>query len=315
MSILEDYKDSLEIEGYSNNYYYDLKSFMEYLEDYTLELKDVTYQNLLPYMKELKETRAAETVNKTISAIRHFYKFLINISKVDKKVLDEICKLKYLPVHRTKKDYIDVKQIEDMIYLAEYDIVNIHPIQLKAIIWFMFYTGIRKEEVLSIKREDFNFVKQTAIIKNPKASGRVKEPRTVTYPKKVTILLKDYFSLTDEGKNAFNMGRSKFERLFRELKYFVSNDKFAPHHLRHSFARHCHERGVDIKTIQKLLGHSNISTTEIYVDPDIETCINIYHEKILAEETYKVHNRREKKKKYCSFCGTKLTKGKCKKCN
>ena len=149
----------------------------------------------------------------------------------------------------------------------------------RLILMFFYYTGIRLSELVSIKWEDIDF--QRGVIHLKTAKGE--KERIIFLHEKLKNFI-EYFSIKKEGF-AFlsNLGK-KYDK--RTVQMIVKNaakragigKKVTPHTLRHSFATHLLEAGADIRHIQKLLGHSNLQTTQIYThvaSKDIKKLANL----------------------------------------
>ena len=278
IDILEEYKRTLLAEGFTIKYFQDMPMFMRFLKENELEFDDVEYSDCIDFMNEQKDRVSSGTVNNYIKAVRNFYDFLLNRKLVSESTHREVHKFKSLPYSPKFKPYITKPEVENMVEMAKSFYYALEPIQIEAIVWFLFYTGVRTDELLSMKREDIDLSKNLAVVKKPK--GRVKEPRVVCFTVGVKLILQEMFRLIEEEHCAFSLTRGQFQGLMNELKNYSPDKPFTPHSLRHSFARYLHENKVDIKTIQKLMGHKNIATTAHYVDPDIDQVISVYKENI-----------------------------------
>jgi len=151
-----------------------------------------------------------------------------------------------------------------------------NPLKVKAILYFMFYTGVRQSEMVPIQRKDIDLKACIAKIYEKKT----KKERLAVFPPRITKILLDYFNYCPEGENAFNIGKHSITYIFKALKHFFPKIRLRPHLLRHSFATHLLRKGVDIAVVSKLLGHSNISTTERYLRLDISLIKEVYNNKI-----------------------------------
>jgi len=135
---------------------------------------------------------------------------------------------------------------------------------MEDLLQFMFYTGLRPREICNIKKEDIDFEKQEIIVKN----GKGNKDRII--PFSINNWLEPFLKAQPDGK-LFNMTYqtlgSKFKKIKKELYYTY---KVTPYIMRKSFAKYMLSKGLDITYIQRLLGHEDIKTTMIYVQPDDE---------------------------------------------
>lgn len=284
MKVLEDFKNYLKIKDYSDIYEYPISVFIKYCQEHTIDYLEINHSQLSEFFLYLKEKEISNGyLNNFIKAIRCFYSFLFEAKLMTKTVRGEQVKeivfsFKQLKTERKIKDYYTLEELEGIIEKAITYEMSMPLEKVRAILLFMFYTGIRKKQLLNLKRKDIDLSKRTAIIRVPTKND---EEHFVFFPKKVVKILEIYFSIEPEESNAFNMTRAKVMHFFNFLKNFVPKEKnITPHTLRHSFANMLAENGVDIRVAQKLLGHKSIQSTAIYYDPDRRIVEKIYRERI-----------------------------------
>ena len=149
----------------------------------------------------------------------------------------------------------------------------------KLVLMFLYYTGIRVNEIVNLKWEDLDFERGTVHLKTAKGE----KERIVFFHEKLKSFI-EYFNLKKEGFVFLSNFGKKYDK--RTVQTIVKNasikagisKKVAPHILRHSFATHLLEAGADIRHIQKLLGHSSLQTTQIYThvaNKDIKKLANL----------------------------------------
>ena len=159
------------------------------------------------------------------------------------------------------------------------------PIKIKAVLYFMFYTGLRAGEITRLKRRDINLKELRAIVRNPNKNN---EERYTFFPQKIGVMLQEYFDIESEEYNAFNMTHRKLSYLLARLKMFLSEKKnLSPHILRHSFANLLAENEIGIRVAQKLLGHKSLNSTLIYYDPDLKIVEKIYRKNLDSNKLMK----------------------------
>lgn len=274
--IMAKFSDYLKSKGYSEVYVSPILIFSTYCSINSIDVLKVNYDHLTKFLVSLLDQKYEKSyVNNYIKAIRFFYmRFLKDYNLITDDIFESVKKLSQLKEDKKIKYSINLKKVDDLIINAIGFGFTMSPYKLKAILYFMYFTGVRFEELLELKREDIDLDKNWAFIRNTKS----KRDRKVLFVPEVATALKTYFGLECEDKNAFNLTPKRINILFGFLKNFAP--KLTPHSMRHSFAQHMLRSGMSLPAIQKLLGHKNIETTLLYCDPDEETIEQLYHEKI-----------------------------------
>lgn len=278
--ILEQFKNHMKVKDMSKVYENPTKQYLTYCENSAISYDNISeidicfLEGFILYLKgkQLKNG----TIDNHIKAIRLFYKFLVDRKLIDGKVIEELYKVKLHKPEKVIKDYITKEELDELIEMAWgwYRAMDMY--KLKAILYFMFFTGVRIGELINLKREHITLETKEALIKIP-TKGR--EERYIFFTKEVRKLVDQYFSTEPEETNAFNVTRNQVISLIQYLRQFT-HKKITPHTLRHSFAHYLALNEIDIKVAQKLLGHKNLASTEIYYDPTKETVKKIYHNKL-----------------------------------
>ncbi|MFH1888718.1 MAG: tyrosine recombinase XerC [Candidatus Omnitrophota bacterium] len=270
----------LEIEkNYSrhtiSNYKLDLNDFKKFLGDTALDKVD--YLLLRKYLAILKgKTLSSRSVGRRLSAMRSFFKFLVREGHLKTNpitVLSSPKQDKHLPVFLTEDEV--GKLIVAVKLVSERDYRD------KAVIETFYSTGIRVSELVGLNIADIDFI--SGIIK---VLGKGKKERIVPVGEMALSSIRSYLDkrkrekepealfLNKNGKRITDRGIrgvvSKYIRL-ASLKHGVS-----PHTLRHSFATHLLNRGADLRSVQELLGHVNLSTTQIYTHLTTERLKSVY---------------------------------------
>lgn len=287
--ILEEYKKYLKLNGIHEKRWTTGRTFVEFCTSNNIDYLNLSYSQLQDYGLFLKNKKQMNnTYNINLFGMRLFFKFLIDSGRITEDKYELIKKLKPYKIEHKVKDYITKDELIEIIHMAETFISYIDIDKLRAILYFMFYTGLRRGEFCKLKRSDIDLVNRTVIVKTPTKN---KWERVVPFPAKIAAtkhqksidfvqLLKTYFVSEGENENAFNMNAPTLTYMFDQLKPFAPNKKLCPHLMRHSFARMLAKAGVDSRVAQKLLGHKDITTTMLYYDPDIDTIQDLYNEKV-----------------------------------
>lgn len=257
---LKKYQDFLLARGQSLNYYNVIKIFLAYIE--TKKMEQITQEVITQFFIDNSKYKD-NTKCMFIKAGRNYYTGFLQIPKEN----NEWYKIKLLKVERKIPNYLTEKDIEQAKkYLITYYTKKMTPTKIRALIDFMFYSGVRKQELLILKRADFNLEENTA-----KVYGKGHKERIICYPKKVSKELQEYFLTESEEFSAFNLKKGKLHYIMKLLKKYLGKNIYT-HLIRHSFARNLiYNKGVDINTVSKLLGHSSLTTTMIYINPDEKT--------------------------------------------
>jgi integrase/recombinase XerD len=247
------------IDSYKN----DLKKFKEFLNLKKISLKGINEKKLTDFIIFLKKKNLeGSSISRSISAIKGFYKFLIFRNKISSNVLNYFESPK---VERKLPEYLTQKEIDT---LLNKNIDTQQGIRNKAIIEFFYATGLRVSELSGIKKSDINWNERWV-----KVIGKGNKERIVFFPQSTEDILKVYLQnnkykdmpylfVNKSGNKLSRQSLWKIVKMYGKIALFIKNIK--PHTIRHSFATHLLERGLDLRTIQQLLGHKNINTTTIY---------------------------------------------------
>ena len=265
----------------SKNYNYDLNKFNEYLKTENIKNpKDVNTNIITSYIKYLNGHLDSSSVARNLTAIKNFYKYLI----VEKVVTSNPCDSIDRP--KLKKRLPNTLSVEEVDNLLDIKLDTVFDYRNKAMLELMYATGLRVGEVINLTTRDIDFSNSYV-----RCIGKGSKERIVPindyeiyylklYLDKRDLLLKndknDYLFLNNHGKK---MTRQGFElNLNKILNLKEINKRVTPHTLRHSFATHLLNGGADLRSIQMLLGLSDITTTKIYTHISNEKIINDYKE-------------------------------------
>ena len=256
--------------GYSNNtissYKQDLNKFSNYFKN--INVNSITGDNLKEYIKYLnKENYDSKSISRNISCIKSFYKFLL-INKYIKNNVSDI-----LSIPKVKKSLPNILTEDEVDKLLDIKLTDEFDYRNKTMLELMYATGIRVSELVDLKLSDVDFNQDIIRIfgKGSKERiipfGEIAKDYLYIYISKYRIMqLKhgnnDYLFLNNHGLKITRQGFFKIIRKIASEKGI--NKEISPHTLRHSFASHLLKYGADLRTIQELLGHSDISTTQIY---------------------------------------------------
>ncbi|MBL17586.1 MAG: integrase [Crocinitomicaceae bacterium] len=263
------------ITSYSN----DLLKFHNYLEDYYegVIFHSIKSLHLRSYMVFLLEKKMAKsTVARKISAVKSLFKFLLKQQIVDSSPVNliETPKLdKKLP------SFLKEDEIINLINVIEFE-DSFFGLRDKLLITLFYQTGVRLSEIIELKEDDVRMDDIKVLGKRNKEriiplSGKVKN--LITEYRKIKHLefpnIK-YFFIGDKGNKMYE----KF--VYRKVNYYLSmvssKQKRSPHILRHTFATHMLNNGADLNAIKEILGHENLSATQVYTHNSFEKLKSIH---------------------------------------
>jgi len=257
------------------SYRHDLKRYIKYLEDSKISgLVNTSAVNISDYMFSLKDKGlAASSIARNLAAIKVFYRYLLRerILVSDPTSLMDSPKLwKKIP------DALSVAEVEALIEAP--NIRQAQGLRDRAILELMYATGLRVSETVNLKISDVNF--DVGFLR---CLGKGSKERIVPLGREAVDVLKKYLAkarqkfLKNYSPNNFlflsrlgkKISRQSFWKLIKgyALKAKI-NKNIRPHTFRHSFATHLLEGGADLRSVQEMLGHVDISTTQIYTHID-----------------------------------------------
>ena len=272
MQEIEEFLDYLLIDkNYSNNtilsYKNDLLKFTEYINK---DLKNVKKDDIDSYMQFLhKEGYNDHSINRSLSCIKSLYKFLLMEKIIDVNIAKDV------EAPKQRKALPKVLSEEDIDKLLDIKLIDPFSYRNKAMLEMMYATGMRVSELINVKVFDIDFESDLVRIIGKGSKERVVPlgDYAIYYIKKYYdeyrgfFLIKgekDYLFLNNHGEV---MSRQGFFKMIKNLALEQGIKKdFSPHTLRHSFATHLLAHGADLRSIQEMLGHSDISTTQIYTN-------------------------------------------------
>lgn len=283
---IENFIDYIRIQrNYSNNteinYLIDLEEYEEYIKKNKIDYKKITYKEISIYIKYLKETKEYEpaSINRHLSSLRSFYNYLLNQEEIKSnpfKLVSGPKKAIKLP------NYMKYSEFEIMIAACGDDILGIRN---QALLELLISTGARIGELINIKIKDIDYDK-----KEIKVLGKGNKERICYFNEHAMHSLKKYINesrpillknKTSEYLFINHIGGNLTDRGVRSIldsiiKKSTLNTKITPHTFRHTFATMLLNEGCDLKSVQELLGHVNLSTTSIYTHVTNDRIKEIY---------------------------------------
>ena len=262
-----------------NSYILDLEDFFKTFNE---DITKCTKKDILSYISTINGLEST-TINRHISSLKSFFNYLIDESIIKDNPMEEIPSLK-----KTRKlpKYLSIEEVDKLLNIPlnnEFDYRN------KAMLELIYATGLRVSELVTIEYSNIDF--ENSLIR---ITGKGKKERIVPLGESASLYLKIYLNdyrnkllkrntynqvfLNNHGKPITRQG---FNYILENIRVLTGIEKeITPHVLRHSFATHLLEGGADIRSIQEMLGHENISTTNIYtevVNDVLRSNYDMYH--------------------------------------
>ena len=254
--------------GLSNNtvkaYEADISSFFQWLDNEDLKYKNLQEDHINQYISFLFQRKMrSSSVNRKISSIKSFYIFLVKRNFLKNSPLNDLVtpkQEKYLP------ESMSEAEVDKL--LNSPDVSNKIENRDKAMIEMLYATGMRISELVNLKITDVD-MKRCVV----KVFGKGSKERLVPFGEKALDSLKSYLNDREQSssKEIFlsNRGKKMTRVAFwQRVKVYLIRENLknsiSPHTLRHAFATHLLNRGADLRSVQLLLGHSDLSTTQIY---------------------------------------------------
>ena len=283
--IIEEFKKYLLIDRhYSDNtiasYINDLNLYLEFLDKKHISYQNTSEDNIKEYLKFIsnkdERTRAHE-----ISVLRSFYKYLILENQIKNNPMENI------DLPKLSKKLPSVLSVEEVDKLLDIDLNTPFDYRNKAMLELMYGSGLRVSELINLRLEDIDL--NYSVVRT---IGKGSKERIIPFGEYARIALdkyiniyrsmlikkeaSEYLFLNNHGKS---MTRQGFFKIIKSIAVEKGIKKeISPHTLRHSFATHLLNGGADLRSIQEMLGHANLSTTEIYTNISKEEIKNKYHE-------------------------------------
>lgn len=251
------------------------------LDTYEVEdLDGITFFHIRTYIVSLmKAGMSAKSVNRKISSLRSFYKYLIKKAHVDRNPMLKIVAPK---IPKRLPDYVSKSDISHL-----FDFLSVGETYSEArdyiVLLLLYNTGIRKSELISLKDTSID-IQQKRITVIGKGNKQRIIPvsddllRRVVYYKKIRDAEfrgpKLALILTDKGKPMYP--KLVYNIVNKILMQVATNTKKSPHILRHTFATHMANNGAELNTIKELLGHSSLAATQVYTHNSIQKLKDVY---------------------------------------
>lgn len=266
-----------------NSYGIDLKLFLEYLRENEIpSFKQVNKEVIVNYMQsEKNNNKANSSILRSVSSLRKFFQYLAQEKIIEKDpmlLIDTPKKKQHLPQVLTKEE------VEKL--LRSPNTGQVLGLRDRAMLELMYATGLRISEIINLKLEDLHLTmgtlqtlgkghKERIVPVGDEAIKWINRYLEEARPKLLKQKRSNYLFLNFHGNNLTRQG--VWKNLKAEVRKAGIQKNITPHTLRHSFATHILENGADLRIVQELLGHADISTTQIYTHLSNKQLADIYN--------------------------------------
>lgn len=272
--ILQLHKEKNTSSNTEISYKRDLNKLYDYLitKDSKVDITSISKENLEAYVSHLREIgRAPTTISRSIASMKAFFGYFCKKNVID---TNPAATLKSPKIVKKTPDTLTVREIDALLKQPSKNTPK--ELRDKSMLELLYATGMRVTELITLKTDDVN-IKLEYIICHDR-----KKDRVIPFGSEAKKALIEYLEngreyLLGEKKNSHvlypncsggEMSRQGFWKLIKAYgKKAGIKSELMPHTLRHSFASHLVENGADLKSVQEMLGHSDISTTQIYMTP------------------------------------------------
>lgn len=291
--ILDDYQYELKMVKHKeenttiNSYAEDIYKYLEYTENKHINnALNIKYENILDYLKYLDNNNyKVSSIARKITSIKSFHKYLSETNNIE----DVSLKINIPKFYRKLPNILTIEEVDNLLDInlkSPFDYRN------KAMLELMYSSGLRVSELINLKLSDIDLDNNYV-----RCFGKGNKERIVPIGEVAIEYLKIYINeyrdsmkkgyytenifLNNHGKNITRQG---FFLIIKQIAKEKDIDKnITPHMLRHSFATHLLNNGADLRTIQEMLGHANLSTTQVYTNVSTD----------ILKENYELYKRRD----------------------
>lgn len=275
---LDKFLGYLEIEkNYSKhtllNYRLDLEEFFQFIDKTLIE--QVDYLVLRKYLGQLRTKKLKpRTLSRKLSSLRSFYRFLHK----EKFVKNNPALLLLSPkLDKILPKFLSEEEMEK--FIESPSDKKESGLRDRAILELLYSSGVRVSELVALNAEHVDLISQIA-----KVAGKGKKERLVPVGSKAVKAIKGYLDNRIKQTSALFLNKNGTRLSDRAVRTIVNkyikqasiNTEISPHVLRHSFATHLLNRGADLRSVQELLGHVNLSTTQIYTHVSTDRLKKVY---------------------------------------
>lgn len=272
--------DKKASENTLQSYKRDIVQYQKYIEQNNINYVKVNIEQISKYLDYMKELgKKSSTISRSLASIRAFYQYLLRNKKIKKDPTEGIQSPK---IDKRVPTVLSAQEVE--LLLEQPKSVDLKGIRDKAMLEFAYATGMKVTEIISLDISDVNFEEGYVKCKTGDKQrniplGNLSKEALKDYAENARpILIKDdsvtSLFVNTNGHRLTRQGFWKIIKYYKEQAHITKD--ITPHVLRHSFATHLLQNGADLKSIQLMLGHSDISSTQVYMQFQDESLQNIY---------------------------------------
>lgn len=251
------------------SYKRDIIQYQNYIEENQINYTKVSKENIKTYLNYLKKVgKKSSTISRNLASIRSFYQFLIRNRKIKNDPTEDVQSPK---VEKRIPSVLTAQEVE--LLLEQPKDVDLKGTRDKAMLEFAYATGMRVTEIINLNIENVNIeegyvicrtgAKQRNIPLGSLSLSALKEYIEDARPILIKNEREKALFVNVNGKRLTRQGFWKIVKYYKEQAHITKD--ITPHVLRHSFATHLLQNGADLKAIQTMLGHSDISSTQVYM--------------------------------------------------
>lgn len=262
----------------------DLDQFVQFCTEVIGEFDHRKVDNKLVrdwVVRMMTDKHSPRSVSRKISTLKSFFRYLMRMGELDSTPIVQIP----LPKIRKKlPNFVDEQKLHHLLDDGFFS-NDFAGVRNKLVVALLYGTGVRLSELLTLTEEHIDLVQYQI-----KVLGKRNKERIIPFPRSLRVLIEEYRSLkqnmfgsaggflllTDKGTPAYE--KMIYRIVTSHLALVTSLEKKSPHVLRHTYATHLLNKGADLNAVKELLGHSNLSATEIYTHTTFEKLHNIYQQ-------------------------------------
>lgn len=251
------------------SYRRDIVYFTKYVEEGNMNYAKLNEKDIKDYLQHLQEVgKKSSTVSRHLASIRSFYQFLVKNKKVK---VDPTNNIQSPKVEKRVPSVLTAQEVE--LLLDQPKDIDLKGTRDKAMLEFAYATGMRVTEIISLNIEDVNLEEGYVVCKTgskerniPLGTMSLKALKEYVEEARPVLIRDENVSalfVNINGQRLTRQGFWKIVKFYKEQAHITKD--ITPHVLRHSFATHLLQNGADLKAIQTMLGHSDISSTQVYM--------------------------------------------------
>lgn len=236
--------------------------FLRFLDETSLDAHKGSVESYIVKLRQ--KGKSSRSIVRSMSALRSFFNYLIIANQITKSPMDDVEMPKFqAPIPK----FLTEDEIGGLLRAPEDSRMSLRD---KTIIELLYATGLRVSELINLKKNDINLEGGFLI-----ALGKRSKERVVPLGTYSRQAIKEYLehmhpkgAFLFPGKKGNMMTRQAVFKIIRKYGVMIGKNSLSPHTIRHTFATHLLEGGADLRSVQLLLGHEDISTTQIYTHID-----------------------------------------------